>query len=52
VRDGRDEELERLPMLRRIVELEVSRQPMAQRQAPAPPRRSTRAAQHGHRATR
>lgn len=48
---GREKDFERLAMLRRIVELEVSRQPMAQ-QPTVPASRSARAAQRGRRATR
>jgi hypothetical protein len=48
---GREQDRERLAMLRRIVELEVSGQPLAPRPAPATPRR-TRATQRVRRATR
>jgi transcriptional regulator with XRE-family HTH domain len=47
----RETDRERLAMLRRIVELEASRQPMAQGSAPSAPRRA-RTAQRARRATR
>jgi hypothetical protein len=48
---GRDQDRERLAMLRRIVELEVSHQPIATRPAPAGSGR-TRAIQRPRRLTR
>ena len=49
---GREQDLERLPALRRIVELEADRQPAPERAAtPTPPRRSP-AARRGPRLTR
>jgi hypothetical protein len=51
LRRGRENDRERLAMLRRIVELEVMRQPTAPQSTPPAPRR-TRTTQPGRRVTR